>query len=72
MWRSEFLVGSMVLLISIWTMLWPKAEEGRALIVIDMQNCFSDQGSMAVEGTNDIVPLINQITELHKFDLVVR
>ena len=40
-----------------------------ALIIIDVQNCFLKGGSLAVEGGNEIIPLINQLRE--KFETVI-
>ena len=41
----------------------------KALIVVDIQNDFLQGGSLAVQGGNEIIPIINSIQE--KFDLVV-
>lgn len=41
----------------------------KALIVVDIQNDFLQGGSLAVQGGNKIIPVINSIQE--KFDLVV-
>lgn len=41
----------------------------KALIVVDIQNDFLHGGSLAVQGGNEIIPIINSIQE--KFDLVV-
>lgn len=41
----------------------------KALIVVDIQNDFLQGGSLAVQGGNEIIPVINSIQE--KFDLVV-
>ncbi|QII71936.1 bifunctional nicotinamidase/pyrazinamidase [Apibacter sp. B2966] len=41
----------------------------KALIVVDIQNDFLQGGSLAVQGGNEIIPIINFIQE--KFDLVV-
>ena len=32
-----------------------------ALVVVDVQNCFTPGGSLAVKGGDEIVPLINKI-----------
>lgn len=32
-----------------------------ALIVVDVQNCFLDGGTLAVKGGNDVVPVINKL-----------
>ena len=42
-----------------------------ALLIIDMQNDFCTGGSLAVNGSLDIIPLINKIREEHKFDFTV-
>ena len=43
-----------------------------ALIIVDMQNDFcKPNGSLAVNGSLDIIPLINQIRENPKFDYIV-
>ena len=44
-------------------------DEKTALIIIDVQNCFLKGGSLAVEGGNEIIPLINQLRE--KFETVI-
>lgn len=41
----------------------------KALIVVDIQNDFLQGASLAVQGGNEIIPVINSIQE--KFDLVV-
>lgn len=41
----------------------------KALIVVDIQNDFLQGGRLAVQGGNEIIPVINSIQE--KFDLVV-
>lgn len=41
----------------------------KALIVVDIQNDFLQGGSLAVQGGNEIIPVINSIQE--KFELVV-
>jgi len=38
-----------------------KAGPDSALIVVDVQNCFTPGGSLAVKGGDEIVPLINKI-----------
>jgi len=40
-----------------------KPTERDALLVIDVQNCFVPGGSLAVNGGNEIVPLINQLAK---------
>lgn len=43
-----------------------------ALIIVDIQNDFcKPNGSLAVEGSLDIIPLINQLRENPKFDHIV-
>lgn len=46
----------------------------RALLIIDVQNCFVEGGSLAVAGGLGIVPTINRIRNRYEqhFDLVVR
>ena len=34
-----------------------------ALLVVDVQNCFTPGGSLAVKGGDEIVPLINRIAK---------
>lgn len=41
----------------------------KALIVVDIQNDFLQGGRLAVQGGNEIIPVINSIQE--KFDLVI-
>jgi nicotinamidase/pyrazinamidase len=38
-----------------------KAGPDTALVVVDVQNCFTPGGSLAVKGGDEIVPLINKI-----------
>jgi nicotinamidase/pyrazinamidase len=42
-----------------------------ALIVVDMQNDFMDDGALAVPGSRDLVETINELMESPVFDLVV-
>ena len=42
----------------------------KALIIVDMQNDFCEGGSLAVNGSLEIIPTVNQLRE--KFDIVVR
>jgi len=46
---------------------------GSALIIIDIQNCFTGSGSLAVPGGDDIVPLVNRLRSEYaaQFDVVV-
>jgi nicotinamidase/pyrazinamidase len=50
-----------------------EANTKTALIIVDMQNDFcKPAGSLAVEGSLEIIPLINQLRELsEKFDYIV-
>ena len=41
----------------------------KALLIIDIQNDFLPDGSLAVTGGHDIIPLINEL--MHSYDLVV-
>ena len=41
-----------------------------ALIIVDMQNDFCEGGSLAVTGSLEIIPLVNQLRD--KFDIVIR
>jgi nicotinamidase/pyrazinamidase len=43
-----------------------------ALIIIDVQTCFTKGGSLAVPDGDEIIPTINAIRNEHDFDLVVR
>lgn len=43
-----------------------------ALMIIDMQNDFCEGGSLAVTGSFEIIPIINQLRESTKFDFVVK
>ena len=45
-----------------------KAGDKEALLVIDVQNCFLDGGSLAVTGGEEVIPIINQLR--HKFQVV--
>lgn len=42
-----------------------------ALLIIDMQNDFCSGGSLAVNGSLDIIPIINNLRKQHKFDYTV-
>ena len=42
-----------------------------ALLIIDIQNDFCDNGSLAVKNANDIIPIINQIRSQYKFDYTI-
>ena len=42
-----------------------------ALLIIDMQNDFCEGGSLAVDGSLSIIPLINSLREKPMFDYVV-
>ncbi len=46
-----------------------KLDEHSALIVVDMQNCFVDGGTLPVKGGRSIVPVINKLAS--QFDNVV-
>ena len=41
-------------------------DEKAALLIIDVQNCFLKGGSLAVDGGNEIIPLINELREEFK------
>jgi nicotinamidase/pyrazinamidase len=41
------------------------------LLVIDVQNCFSDGGTMGIDRANEIIPVINQLRRDVTFDAVV-
>jgi nicotinamidase/pyrazinamidase len=38
-----------------------KPDAKSALIVVDVQNCFLDGGTLAVKGGNDVIPVINKL-----------
>jgi nicotinamidase/pyrazinamidase len=42
-----------------------------ALLIIDMQNDFVTGGSLDVDGSLDIIPIINNIRKQYKFDFTV-
>ena len=44
-------------------------DEKSALLIIDVQNCFLKGGSLAVDGGNEIIPLINELRE--EFETVI-
>lgn len=48
-------------------------EEGdmKVLLIVDVQNDFCHGGSLEVPGSDEIIPLINQLTSSNSFDLVV-
>ena len=41
-------------------------DDKTALLVIDVQNCFLKGGSLAVDGGNEIIPLINDLRKEFK------
>ena len=43
-----------------------------ALIIVDVQNDFCQGGSLAVTGSLEIIPVINQLRQNPKFECVVR
>lgn len=43
----------------------------KVLIVVDVQNDFCPGGSLAVSDGNNIVPIINQLSNSGKFDLII-
>ncbi len=43
----------------------------KALIIIDIQNDFCPGGALAVPGGDEIVPAVNELSSLHKFDKVI-
>jgi len=38
-----------------------KPTASSALIVVDVQNCFLDGGTLAVKGGNEVIPVINAL-----------
>ena len=42
-----------------------------ALVIIDVQNCFTGNGTLAVRNGDDVVPVINGLRAEHHFDVVV-
>jgi len=44
-------------------------DEKAALLIIDVQNCFLKGGSLAVDGGNEIIPIINELRE--EFETVI-
>lgn len=62
---------SLVLLLVLWNC--PAVLSSRALLVIDVQNCFLGNGSLAVKDGEAIIPVINRIRQNygHYFSLVV-
>ena len=48
-----------------------KEKETTALLIIDMQNDFCEGGSLAVEGCQSIIPVINQLKMDPFFDYIV-
>merc|ERR1712110_82115 len=50
-----------------------KMEGGKTvLMIVDMQNDFCEGGSLAVGGSLEIIPVINQLRENQKFDHIVK
>jgi nicotinamidase/pyrazinamidase len=43
----------------------------KALIVVDIQKDFCPEGSLAVKDGDQIVPVINKLTKLNRYDLVI-
>ena len=46
-----------------------KPDAKSALIVVDVQNCFLEGGTLAVKGGNEVVPVINKLSTV--FDNIV-
>lgn len=44
-------------------------DEKTALLIIDVQNCFLKDGSLAVTGGNEVIPIINELRE--EFETVI-
>jgi hypothetical protein len=44
----------------------------RALIIIDVQNCFTYGGSLAVPDAEEVFPVINRLRNDAPWDLIVR
>jgi nicotinamidase/pyrazinamidase len=42
----------------------------KALLIVDPQNDFCEGGSLAVKGSNEIFPIINQLKKLPQFKYV--
>jgi nicotinamidase/pyrazinamidase len=42
----------------------------KALIIVDVQNDFCDGGSLAVKGGQEVVEVINRITDKYRFDVI--
>lgn len=62
---------SLVVLLVLWNC--PAVLSNRALLIIDVQNCFLGNGSLAVKDGEDIIPVINTIRQNYgqHFSLVV-
>ena len=43
----------------------------KALLVIDIQNDFLENGSLEVSGSNSIIPIVNKLTKGGNFDLII-
>lgn len=43
----------------------------KALLVIDIQNDFLENGSLEVSGSNSIIPIVNKLTKSGNFDLII-
>jgi nicotinamidase/pyrazinamidase len=43
----------------------------KALIVVDIQNDFLENGSLAVKDSNRIIPIVNKLTHSGNFDIVI-
>ena len=55
------LAGGLALPASLLAAVAIKPTSRSALIVIDVQNCFLDGGTLAVKGGNEVVPIINKL-----------
>jgi len=46
---------------------------GSAFVIIDVQNCFTGNGSLAVPGGDDVIPTVNRLRSQYAshFDVVV-
>lgn len=47
-------------------------QKKKALIIVDMQNDFCEGGSLAVGGSLDIIPIINELRKNAKFDFIFK
>ena len=66
--RRQFLfgIGSLALLTPSVAFPAVKPSDKAVLLVVDVQNCFLPGGTLAVNGGNEIIPIINALAQKFK------